>query len=342
MIRLNLFCHDWSPTESYGRLMREVGDSIERAGLASINRVGYGTPSRAIVPTFGGILSGHPSAFPLFSTMANVGPRLALTMFESTRIPADWAEQLNACGAVVVPSRWLVKIFREGGVTVPLHVVPLGVSRSFVYRARRKKKIFRILAIGDRGKRKGSDQALFAFVKAFGDDPSVELIVKARKYPFGGFTNPNIHLITDDYTDEQMAQLYQSAELMVFPTCGEGFGLPPREAAATGALVITTDFSGTADDLPQWGIPLGYQMGTAWLNHDRYAGVGEWAQPDVDQLASLMGWARQQPLSIRNALGRHYAENTRRLYNWDECAQAVFELWMGVVREARGGNSRSA
>lgn len=343
MMRLNLFCHDWSITESYGRLMREIGDSIERLELASVNRIGQGTPDKRIVPAFGGILSGHPSAFQIYPTMANVGARLALTMFESTRIPDEWTAPLNACGGVVLPSKWLVNVFRQGGVTAPIHVVPLGISRAFTYTSRQEKKKFRILAIGDRGRRKGSDVALFAFVKAFGEDPNVELVIKAREYPIGRFTNENIHLLLGEYSDADMAALYQSADLMVFPSCGEGFGLPPREAAATGALAIATDFSGTADDLPQWGIPLTYELGEAWGDHDRYSGTGEWAKPNVDQLASLMQWARALPLSLRNQMGRHYAENVQSLYNWDVCAKRVFDLWMEIVSEAQSGNhTRSA
>ena len=60
-----------------------------------------------------------------------------------------------------------------------------------------------------------------------------------------GLTN-QIHWI--GFVDErEKPLLYRSAELFVFPSRHEGFGLPPLEAMACGTPVITTD----ADSLPE-------------------------------------------------------------------------------------------
>ncbi|SEP05509.1 Glycosyltransferase involved in cell wall bisynthesis [Luteibacter sp. UNC138MFCol5.1] len=55
-----------------------------------------------------------------------------------------------------------------------------------------------------------------------------------------------IHL-TGYVTDEDLVRLYQACELFVFPSAGEGFGLPPLEAMACGAPVIVND----ATSLPE-------------------------------------------------------------------------------------------
>lgn len=44
-------------------------------------------------------------------------------------------------------------------------------------------------------------------------------------------------------TDEELALLYNAAELFVFPSLSEGFGLPPLEAMACGAAVVAADNS---------------------------------------------------------------------------------------------------
>ncbi|WP_217619465.1 hypothetical protein, partial [Achromobacter sp. GbtcB20] len=48
----------------------------------------------------------------------------AYCTWESDRIPAHWPAILYRYDGVLVPSRFNAEVFRAGGVTVPLHVVP--------------------------------------------------------------------------------------------------------------------------------------------------------------------------------------------------------------------------
>ena len=48
----------------------------------------------------------------------------AYCTWESDRIPAHWPAILNRFDGVLVPSTFNAEVFRAGGVTVPLHVVP--------------------------------------------------------------------------------------------------------------------------------------------------------------------------------------------------------------------------
>ncbi len=43
--------------------------------------------------------------------------------------------------------------------------------------------------------------------------------------------------------DEELAALYASAEVLVYPSLYEGFGLPPLEAMSSGTPVIVSDRS---------------------------------------------------------------------------------------------------
>jgi len=53
--------------------------------------------------------------------------------------------------------------------------------------------------------------------------------------------NRNNDIILTNYVnDEDLIKLYQAAEMFVFPTLYEGFGLPPLEAMACGTPVITS------------------------------------------------------------------------------------------------------
>ncbi len=46
---------------------------------------------------------------------------------------------------------------------------------------------------------------------------------------------------------EELARLYASCDLFLYPTLGDGFALPPLEAMACGTAVVTTACSGTGD-----------------------------------------------------------------------------------------------
>lgn len=48
-------------------------------------------------------------------------------------------------------------------------------------------------------------------------------------------------------SDQEIAELYRRADLFVYPSWFEGFGLPPLEAMACGTPVVTTDCGGVRD-----------------------------------------------------------------------------------------------
>ena len=48
-------------------------------------------------------------------------------------------------------------------------------------------------------------------------------------------------LLTGHVSDETMLRLYQSTELLCFPSLIEGYGLPVAEAMACGAVAIVSD-----------------------------------------------------------------------------------------------------
>lgn len=322
---INVFAHSWNEADSYGRVAIETAAAIQRTRGVHVNRIG--DEFTLIRPTFGGILTAYPSQFDLYGGLAQFGRRIALTMFESDIIPSDWIEPLNKCDGVVVTSNWLVDVFKKCGVKVPVHALHLGINEKFEYQRRKPHKPFTFIAIGDGGLRKGSHLAMFAFIRAFGDSPDHRLIIKARNYPIDSFINPNITLIKDELSDEELINLYRECDCMVFPSSGEGFGFPPREFAATGGLSIATNWGGTADNIEQWGIPLSYSMTAAWQGDAKMVGLGQWAHPDQEQLAATMKLVANLPALTRMSFGRWASLNVRRLYSWDKFGASIYDLW---------------
>jgi glycosyltransferase involved in cell wall biosynthesis len=50
----------------------------------------------------------------------------------------------------------------------------------------------------------------------------------------------NIKIITDDFNEQQMLDLYYEHDVLIYPTYGEGFGFIPLQALATGMPTICT------------------------------------------------------------------------------------------------------
>lgn len=337
---INIWAPSWDPAESYGRIALELAHHLGTQGV-KVNPFGSQRPNLGTIsPTIGGILMAYPSNFHQFGTMAQAGPRVALTMFESTQLPPGWTTVLNGCEAVIVPSTFLLKVFRDYGVTVPIHVIPLGVSRAFKYVQRPVRKPFTFLAFADRGRRKGFHIAGWAFHKAFGDDLNYRLILKAREGALervASISNPNMELIRGDYTDRQLAKLYSQVDCMVFPSCGEGFGLPPREFAATGGTVIATNWGGLADDLSSWGLPIRYSLAPAWKGDEHLEGLGNWAEPDVLDLAETMRHVANHPQYYQER-GQDAARFVKAHYSWKTFAKRVLAVW----QEVNSGSNRLA
>jgi glycosyltransferase involved in cell wall biosynthesis len=80
--------------------------------------------------------------------------------------------------------------------------------------------------------------------------------------------------------EEEMAEFYQAADVLLNCSYGEGFGIPILEAQACGTPVITTDFS----SMPEitW---YGYTVGGRRMMTAHYA---YWLQPDIQEIVSRL------------------------------------------------------
>lgn len=336
---VNLFSPNWHPADSYGRIAHELSNHLEASGYY-VNKFGDDAPKTNIRICFGGIFLGYPTMHDEIISqyrLAGQGARLAITMFESEKLPDGWTEPLNACDRVIVPAQFLVNVFENSGVGAPIEVVPLGISETFTKAAKRRvitewadKNPLTFICIADRGSRKNWLKVIFAFVNAFSEDERFKLIVKSRSL-LTRFSNRNIQVIGEDYTDEQMAELYANAHVMVFPSSGEGFGLPPREFAATGGVALTTNWGGTADDIQHWGIPVPHTMVDAWSDKAEWYGkLGQWADVDISTLADQMRYIADHYDSYVD-FGIRAGGFVRSHYRWSTFASRVQAVWEEIT-----------
>lgn len=180
--------------------------------------------------------------------------RIIYTMFESDKIPDDWKDYLEAADMVIVPSKWCQEVFKKAGVETK--VVPLGYNdRVFKYvkrtNKRKQNKTFTFLHYNAFNIRKGFAEVWKAFTEEFEKDEPVKLILKTTlntiPLPITKQRYPNVEIINEPYTDLQMQGLCERSDCFVFPSRGEGFGITPLEAMATGLSVIVPNAHGITE-----------------------------------------------------------------------------------------------
>lgn len=177
--------------------------------------------------------------------------------------------------------------------------------------------------------RKGVDLLILAFLEAFREEDNVALLIKGDR--FGGklfpqdidsflrregqlfdaltphqkkrvleaTANKNLPTILYSFdielTDRDIVELEKALDCLVFPSRGEGFGLPPLECMALEKPVIATQATGLVDMLSEeFSYPLrnkGFKVEPRcdWITGStrEYVG-GLFADPDYDHLVELM------------------------------------------------------
>lgn len=189
-------------------------------------------------------------------TQLNNDVKVIFSMFESDKLPPDWKEFCDFADRVIVPSRWCQKIFAEAGIKTD--VIPLGYdSDTFKFIDRpipsEKAQPFTFLHYNAFNVRKGFTEVLKAFLRAFppGKSMAAKLILKTTldtiPLPLPKSEYPNIEVITGECSPEELASIMERSHAFIFPSRGEGFGITPLEAMATGMPAIVPNAHGISE-----------------------------------------------------------------------------------------------
>ena len=196
---------------------------------------------------------------PFFHKINLLSRKIAFGAFETFDPPSDWVTVYNRCDALLCPSEFNREHFVKAGVMRPSftlpHVLDLNIWNDQAKPLDRFPE-FTFLFLGTWRKRKGWEALLEAWMSEFSIEDRVRLIIKTDKADKaeGDAKIVKSHLgkkeiapITFErsiFDDRQMASLIKSADCMVCPTLGEGFGLPGLQSMAVRVPLIVTNFSG--------------------------------------------------------------------------------------------------
>jgi len=121
---------------------------------------------------------------------------------------------------------------------------------------------------------KHPDSILYVHATAGREDGGYDLMRIAESFNFKLHV-PDPWTLTAGIPVLKMVELYNSMDVMLLLTRGEGFCVPLIEAQACGTPVITTDFTAPADLVGAgWKIPI---TGTRYTLMNSF-----WAEPDID------------------------------------------------------------
>lgn len=118
----------------------------------------------------------------------------------------------------------------------------------------------------------------------------------------------NAIILTEHISEEELPYIYNGAELFVFPSLCEGFGLPPLEAMACGVPVITSNVS----SLPE-------VVGDAAVLVDPY---------NVEEIAETIKEVLQDH-ALRDILSKKGLERAKN-FSWEKTAQQTLEVYREV------------
>ncbi len=165
------------------------------------------------------------------------------------------------------------------------------------------------LSFGRREPRKNVAGVVRAFV-AIANDVDQHLVIAGES----GWKQSGVHQDVYDVAvaqriheigfveEEDKAALYAAADLLVYPSFYEGFGLPPLEALVAGTPVVTSFNSALPEVVGRWATLV-----------DPY---------DTAQLAAVM----RELLQSAQRVPEEWRREVREVYSWDEAARKTIEI----------------
>ncbi|MCK5608780.1 glycosyltransferase [Candidatus Pacearchaeota archaeon] len=270
-------------------------------------------------------------------------PVIIETMHELTYITEEFVDRCNITDITWVPSKFCLESFKRSGVE-NVELMPPGVvfsNDTSTLSQITDDNRFKFLYINTYSERKFSYQVLQAFMETFSATDDVVLYIRSEI--LGGMESigidsstiendinslkrenpdsPQIVILTQ-FTDEILHKLYNSVDLLLSPSRGEGLGFTAIEAMSHGVPAITTNWSASTEYCrPENGFQLDYILEypkIPQLEKEIYYMTEpkmQWANPDYLQLCEYMSYAYDHPEECKK-LGMQASKDVRKQFDW--------------------------
>lgn len=269
-------------------------------------------------------------------------PHIGWPIFELDTLLPDERHHINSCDSIVVCSDWAKSILSKNDITVPIHVVPLGVDTSVFNPQLNHAGPTIFCNIGKWEFRKGHDFIIEAFNLAFSNKDDVRLLLCCDN-PFYNrgqekyweelcIKNPKINIIHRLPTHEHIANLIRSVDCGIFPARAEGWNLELLEFLSCGKHVITTNYSGHTEFCNPNNAAL-IEVDELEPAHDKlmpqwFYGQGNWAKLGQRQLDCTIEHMRK--IHALKSSGSNYMNSsgidTAKQLTWTNTANTLVQV----------------
>lgn len=280
---------------------------------------------------------------PIFRWPENDARVIYIQPWEFFDIPSEWQYKFQEyADAIIVPSNFTSEAFLNAGINPDkVFIIPNGYDPNIYYSEEREDKpLKRFLFVGCGQFRKGFDILLKAWVDATTKTDNVELVIKDTPQIYGDTqifesivraqyqTNcAKITYIDDIYSENEMADLYRSVDVIVHPYRGEGFGMHIMEAMACGVFPLVTT-GGATDDfviepeskIPSYTRPVNMFDIFALKTGDSMSAMGKHRtilEPDVNQLITSLKTLKTSKIRV---------PDISNLRTWDEVGKMYVDV----------------
>ena len=267
------------------------------------------------------------------------GKHIGFPIFELDTFKHLEKHHLSSCDELFVCSSWAKEVCVNNGITIPIHVIPLGVDTKTFVPSVANIKTTTFLNIGKWEIRKGHDILVKAFKKAFSTDAGSTddvLLIMCCDNPFltvegrmdweKTYKNPKIRIVPRLQKHSDVARLMSMADCGVFPSRAEGWNLEALEMLACGKKLIITDYSAHTEFCSSHNAMLvDIDNVEPAVDNIWFRGEGNWAKIEEKQINQIALYMRQvHAEKIANGfIANDNGVATASKFTWDDTTRKI-------------------
>ncbi len=283
----------------YGSLFENILEQFELANCLLVAKTNKNRPKLSIISVLE--LNKH--------NQPHTNLNIVKTDWEADSLPKNIVEEFNKFDVILIGRDFFKPIFEKSGVVKPILVQPDGInSQYFVKIKRTKNKTFTFLNYNAGEWRKNTINLVKCFAQEFKEGEAKLILknstIKDSRYEYqindliekNPQLKTNLELVEGRYSIPEMIELSKQADCFIFPSRGEGYGLPVLEMMAVGLPVIAPEGHAFYHIPNDCYLPI--KNGDMVAGFKAYKDTWLW-QPSNDSIQKQMRFAFENPDKIK-------------------------------------------